>query len=182
MNRFNNSLAKWVAAAAVATGCATAAPVKPSTSFDGAPEWYNDVPAMCGVGSAKHRGVRDLTREASVTAARKDLAKQIQVKIQGMLKDYARQGEAEGKEFAEQDQTRVSRDLVDANMSGTRVVKSAMIEGELYSMVCLDVNAFAGALQNMKQLSNQAQAFLKARADAAFDDMDKQLDKQNAQK
>ena len=99
-----------------------------------------------------------------------------------MLKDYARQGEAEGKEFSEQDQTRVSRDLVNANMSGTRVVKSAMVDGELYSMVCLDVNAFAGALQNMKQLSTQAQAYLKARSDAAFDDLDKQLEKQDAQK
>jgi len=176
MNAYGKSLVK-LAVAACAAGCASA-PAKPNTSFDGAPDWYNDVPALCGVGSATHRGVRDLTREASVAAARKDLAKQVQVKIQGMLKDYARQGVAEGKEFSEQDQTRVTRDIVDANMSGTRVVKSDMKDGELYSMVCLDVNAFAGALQNMKQLSSQAQAYLKQRADAAFEDLDKQLAKQ----
>jgi len=174
----SRSLLPSLALALAAVGCASA-PSKPNTTFDGAPEWYNNPPALCGVGSATHRGVRDLTREASVAAARKDLAKQIQVKIQGMLKDYARQGETEGKEFSEQDQTRVTRDIVDANLSGTRVVKSGMVEGELYSMVCLDVNAFGTALQGMKQLSSQAQAYLKQRADAEFADLDKQLDKIN---
>jgi len=133
------------------------------------------------VGSAKHRGVRDLTHEASIAAARKKLAAQVQVTIQGMLKDYARQGEAEGKEFSEQDQSRVTREIVDANMSGTRVVKTSMVDGELYSMVCLDTAAFSNALQNMKQLSNQAQAYLKQRADKEFSDLDKQLDRQRAQ-
>jgi hypothetical protein len=169
------------AAALVAlAGCASTPVVDQNTSFADAPEWYDNVPAMCGVGSAKHRGVRDLTREAAVSSARRDLAKQVQVRMQGMLKDYARQGEAEGREFSEQDQVRVSRDIVDANLSGTRVVKTAMVESELYAMVCLDPQGFADQLAAMKTLSAKAQDYLKRRADAEFEELDKQLEKLNS--
>ena len=47
------------------------------------------------------------------------LARQLQTKVEGMLKDYQESGEAKEKDFTEELTTRVSRQIVDTTLVGT---------------------------------------------------------------
>ena len=149
----------------------------PETTFPGAPAWYDTPIAGCGVGSAKHRGNRNLTKEAATSRARRDLAAQLKAKVQGMVKDYAAMGEAEGKEFSEELVTSVGRQVVDQTLVGTRVANAALIGAEMYVNVCLDPEAFADAFDRMNELDGKARVALKKRAKAEFADLDAQLEK-----
>ena len=73
-----------------------------------APEWFLDVPAqdgfIYGVGMAKKQNP-SLARDAAVARARSDVAGQVQVRVQGMLRDFMQEsgvGEnAQALEFTE---------------------------------------------------------------------------------
>lgn len=151
--------------------------VRESQTFPDAPGWYDNPIAGCGVGSAKHRGNRNLTRDAAAARARRDLAAQLKSKVQGMVKDYAAMGEAEGKEFTEELVTSVGRQITDTTLVGTRVANTKLVGNEMYVNVCLDPATFADAFDKMNELSGKARAALKARAQAEFADLDAQLDK-----
>jgi hypothetical protein len=149
-------------------------------TFGDAPEWYDNPTKGCGVGSAKHRGIRDLTRKAAVSSARDDLGRNLKSVVQGMIKQYQSAGEAEGKEFAEELQTRVTRSVVDQTLVGTRTVATAMRNNEFYAMVCLDPETFADAFDRMKELDGKQKAALKKRAEKEFEDLDAQIEKLRA--
>lgn len=155
--------------------CGGAAPAE--TTFPGAPSWYDNPIAGCGVGSAKHRGNRNLTKEAATSRARRDLAAQLKAKVQGMVKDYSAMGEAEGKEFSEELVTSVGRQIVDQTLVGTRVTNSKLVGSEMYVNVCLDPATFADAFDKMNELSGKAREALKKRSQAEFADLDAQLAK-----
>ena len=146
-------------------------------TFGDAPSWYDSVPKGCGVGSAKHRGLKDMTRKAAVASAREELAGQIEATTQGMMKTFQQQGETEGEGFAEDLQTRVSREIVDQTMVGTRVTATELIDSEFYAMVCLDPETFADAFDRMKDLSTKQRDALRKRAKAEFKDLDAQISK-----
>ena len=155
--------------------CGGAAPAE--TTFPGAPSWYDNPIAGCGVGSAKHRGNRNLTKEAATSRARRDLAAQLKANVQGMVKDYAAMGEAEGKEFSEELVTSVGRQIVDQTLVGTRVANSKLVGSEMYVNVCLDPATFADAFDKMNELDGKAREALKKRSQAEFADLDAQLAK-----
>lgn len=155
--------------------CGGAAPAE--TTFPGAPAWYDNPIAGCGVGSAKHRGNRNLTKEAATSRARRDLAAQLKAKVQGMVKDYSAMGEAEGKEFSEELVTSVGRQIVDQTLVGTRVAAQALVGSEMYVNVCLDPATFSDAFDKMNELDGKAREALKKRAKAEFADLDAQLAK-----
>ncbi len=145
-----------------------------------APEWFDNPIDGCGVGSATHRGVRSLTRDAAVTNARADLAKQVKTHVATMLKTYAEQGSSDNQEFSEELQTRVTRDVTDMGLHGTKVAKTQLMDGEMYAVVCLDPETFASAFDRMNDLSKKAREALKKRAQAEFKDLDAQIEKLRA--
>ena len=145
-----------------------------------APEWFDNPLEGCGVGSATHRGVRSLTRDAAVTNARADLAKQIKTHVASMLKTYAEQGSSDNQEFSEELQTRVTRDVTDMGLHGTKVAKTQLMDGEMYAVVCLDPETFASAFDRMNDLSKKAREALKKRAQAEFKDLAAQIEKLRA--
>ena len=159
--------------------CGGAAPAE--TTFPGAPSWYDNPTPGCGVGSAKHRGNRNLTKEAATSRARRDLAAQLKAKVQGMVKDYAAMGEAEGKEFSEELVTSVGRQIVDQTLVGTVVRNQKLVSTEMYVNVCLDPAIFANAFEQMNELSSKARVALKKRAQAEFADLDAQLEKNKSE-
>lgn len=148
-----------------------------SSTFEQAPRWFDNPEKGCGVGSAKHRGIKNLTRKAAVQSARDDLARQLKTQIQGMVKQYAQAGETDGKQMAEELQTSVSRSIVNEALIGTRVAVTAMQGEEFYSMVCLDPETFGGIFDRMKELSQKQRVALKNRAKIEFQDLDKQIEK-----
>ena len=150
---------------------------KPSTGFSDEPAWVTNPIKGCGVGSSKDRGIRDLTRKAAIASARDDLARQLKMTVQGMIKQYKAMGETEGKEFAEEQTTQVSRNMVNTTMVGSIVKRTGMVKRNYYAMVCLDPETFADAFDKMNEMGNKMRAALKKRAKAEFADLDKQLEK-----
>jgi len=142
-----------------------------------APDWVDNPEKGCGVGTTKYRGNRGLARDAAVGRARNDLARQIETTNQSMLKDYASQGETDGEDFTEELITQVIRQVTDMTLAGTRVVKTRIQQDEFFALVCLDVETFANAFDEMSQLSTKARAALNKRAKAEFKDLDANIAK-----
>ena len=149
----------------------------PNSGFPGEPSWVTNPIKGCGVGSAQFRGNLSLARTAAIGDARSDLARQLKIRVQGMLKTYQAMGEAEGKEFNEEQTTNVSRQIVDTTLVGTIPKKNARVGKTYYSTVCIDPSAFADAFDQMNNMSQKMRSALKKRAKAEFADLDKQLER-----
>lgn len=144
------------------------------------PGWVGNPPKGCAAGSSKLRGIKDIARKAAVASARDELARQLKTHVAGMIKTYQNSAEAEGQQMAEEDITAVSRQVVDQTMVGTRTVRTQIMEGEMYGLVCLDTETFSGAFDKMNKMNDKMKTALKKRADAEFKDMDKQIEKLRA--
>jgi len=121
-----------------------------------------------------------MARTTALSRARADLARNLETRVQAMIKDYQSQGEDTGKEFTEERVVQVSRQLTDQSLTGTRVVESFLTKEEPrdhYSLVCIDAKSFGDLVQQMNSLSQTARDALKKRAEAEFSDMDTQLEK-----
>lgn len=150
-----------------------------SRSFDDVPEWVDSPPVGCGVGSTKYRGNRSIAREAATTRARADLARQVEILVQGMLKDYQAQGEAAGKDFTEERVTSVSRQLTEQSLKGSRPIANYLTTQEpreFYSLICLDPAGLAKVMETSTALSGNEREGLKSRAEAEMAEMETQLD------
>ena len=149
------------------------------------PGWYMTPPAGCGVGTGRYQGQLQTARNAAVSQARTDLARQLEVKIEGMIKQYAEQGTTEGEEFAESLITDVSRDIVNTTLVGTVVRNGEIMEVDgaenFVAMVCLDPETFADAFDRMNKMSGKMRKALKERAKAEFDDLDAQIQRLESQ-
>ena len=164
--------------AAVSFGCGGAA--SPRADSDDLPSWVLNPPALCASGIQKFRGNLGMAKTGAVAKGRDALARQFQVKVQGMLKSYQAEGGTEKGDFSEEDLTQVSRQLVDLSLTGTKARFVKLGKGDpqqLYALVCADFASMDKALNDMKQLGAKARAALKQRAKAEFDDLDKQLEK-----
>jgi hypothetical protein len=179
VHMFRTSFNLLVAAlAAVSFGCGGAA--SPKADSDDLPSWVLNPPALCASGIQKFRGNLGMAKTGAVAKGRDALARQFQVKVQGMLKSYQAEGGTDKGDFSEEDLTQVSRQLVDLSLTGTKARFVKLGKGDpqqLYALVCADFASMDKALNDMKQLGAKARAALKQRAKAEFDDLDKQLEK-----
>jgi hypothetical protein len=141
------------------------------------PKWYMDPAKGCAAASAEHQGMLEMTKKLATSRATDDLARQLETRVEGMIKDYMAQGQAEGEGFAEMDSTLVSRTIVATTVNGVVPTKYDMIDNQFYVLVCLDTKTFADAFDKMSQLSSKQREALKARAKKEFDDLDSQLER-----
>ena len=167
-----------IASACLAFGCGGTDAPKADT--EDLPGWVLNPPALCATGIQKYRGNLGLAKSGAVAKGRDALARQFQVRVQGMLKSYQAEGGTTKGDFSEEDMTQVSRQLVDLSLTGTSAKKVQLGEGDpqqMYALVCADFSAMDKALSEMKQLGAKAREALKQRAKAEFDDLDAQLEK-----
>ncbi|MFB6263613.1 MAG: hypothetical protein ABEL76_08325 [Bradymonadaceae bacterium] len=146
------------------------------------PKWARQPPKGCAAGIVKYRGNTGMARNASIGRARDEFARKLETTVQGMLKDYTKQGTADGESFTEAQIEQTSRQIVDQKLVGTRVVKSVLWktpEGKKnhVSLVCLEPGTLSKAFKQMENLSDAQRKALEKRAEKAFDDLDKQLKK-----
>ena len=144
------------------------------------PKWALTPPGACGVGISKVRGNLGMAQKTSEARGRDALARQLQTKVQGMIKDYQQSGEAEAKDFTEELTTQVSRQLVDTTLIGTSTRLAHVSDDtpqQYFALVCLQPEAFIGAFEKMNELSGKQRQALKQRAALEFEDLDKQLQK-----
>ena len=164
--KLSKSLALTLAAAGLAAGCASTEP-----AIAGAPDWFGAPTKGCGTAVAKMHGNLGLAQTTAIDRARVQLSKNLNVEVQGLLKDYQDTGESDGKDFNEEKTTNVIRTLVDRDLSGSFPVQGKLIGNQFYSMVCMDPEYYGKMFDQMASLSQKDRAALKARADAAHDEL-----------
>jgi hypothetical protein len=170
----------------VFTGCGGGGPEPMddiiSNELDGAPEWVikargdNDK-MIYGVGSAGGSKNVALMRSTALGRARTEIARQLDLKVKSMLKDY--QSTTTGGEYFgeaandEQHIEDVSKQITDLNLSGTRQEEIWISKTEtIYVLVSLDIESFQKAVNGMTQLNEQIRSAVVERADKAFAELD----------
>ena len=164
--KLSNAFALTLAAAGLAAGCAST-----EAAIPGAPDWFGAPTKGCGTAVAKMHGNLGLAQTAAIDRARAQLAKNLNVEVTALLKDYQDSGESDGKDFNEEKTTNTIRTLVDRELSGSFPVQGKLVGKEFYSMVCMDPAFYGKMFDDMKALSQKDRAALTARAEAAHDEL-----------
>lgn len=133
------------------TGCASApAKVTPvaecvfPNSDKPAPLWVCDGPvegvSVSAVGSASKTGAgHEFMKQMAATAARVQLAQNMKVQVQNMIKQYAETTGAGDKETVDRVNTSVTKQITDQTLTGTKIFRTAIgPDGTLYALVGLD--------------------------------------------
>jgi hypothetical protein len=162
--------------ASALVGCGGTAEVMNSSGID-VPDWVMNQAKGCGVGSAKIRGSNiGNARDFSAERARADLAAQLETKVKRVVKDYAEEGETDGKDFNEELIRKAAISVVDTTLNGTSVDKFEARGQNAYALVCLDVETFANIFDQMNSLGQKQRKALRKRAENAWDDLDKRTE------
>lgn len=131
------------------------------------PEWFLNQPPLCGVGVQKVRGNVGSAKKFAQANARDDLSRQLETKVKSMIEQYNQEGGNQDGEISEELATSASVSLSKQTINGSVPKKTALKEGQLYSLVCLEPGALENAIDKMKSLGEAQRRALKRRADAA---------------
>lgn len=139
---------------------------------------------ICGVGSVGSTRNAGLARSGAISRARTEIARTLNVEVEAMVKDYQATttgGERFGSAAADDQHLEdVSRQITEATLSGTQLVDSWISEsGTFYALVALDIEQFKGAVAQMKNLAESVRTAVIQRADRAFEDLDRQIEKRH---
>lgn len=160
-----------------------------AAEFEGAPKWVmiggsGNPQEICAAGSIGGTRNPSMAKNAAVGKGRDELARILEVKVQSMLKSYMSTTTG-GEEFGtaandEQHIVDVSKQITQTTLSGTEQKDSWISNsGTFYALVCMDLNKFSGAIQNMGQLSENIRKAVVERAEKAFDELSKEIEKNN---
>lgn len=137
---------------------------------------------LYGVGISQGINNESLARQASDGRARTELAKNLQVTIQAMLKDYQASTTAGDMKKSSEEQyvESTSKTIVDTTLSGVEIVDrwKAPDSDSYYSLAKLSADDLKKNLDSMKELDAAVRDYVKANAAKAFEDLDKNIDKQ----
>jgi hypothetical protein len=155
-------------------------------SHEAAPGWICDQPVdgipVAGMGSAtKSDAGYDFMKQMAATGARLQLAQNMRVQMQNMIKQYVETTGAASKETVDRVNTSVTRQITDQSLQGTRIVRSITgPDGTLYVLVGLDE---AGAQQLTEaaiktSMNNDQAAWQQFRAQKGQDELAADIAKQ----
>ena len=169
--------------ALVVAGCGSApAATAPVTAQEAAlptaPDWVDELPpedALWGIGMAKLQN-ESLAQQAATSRARRAVAEQLSVLVQGMLTDYAREAGTISDSTSIQLVESVGRDVVSNSLSGAAPnARKRMPDGTWWIRVSLqkaDAKKVAASA-----IDSEAARFADFKAQEALKMLDAQLDK-----
>jgi hypothetical protein len=133
-----------------------------------------------GRGEASNIGNHSLLATTADNRALADLAKTFRVGVQALMRDYAASTSAADQEGSEQHVEAVQKTVVNETLSGVQISDRCEIRdtGVFYSLARLDVNAFTTAIDKHKELGQKMKEYVKANAEKAFGELDKEIEKQ----
>ena len=160
-----------------------------AAEFEGAPKWVlmggsGNSQEICSMGSVGGTRNPSLARTSAIGRGRTELARMLNTKVQAMLKDY-QSTTTGGDQFGtaandEQHIVDVAKQITDTTLAGTEQRDSWISNsGTFYALVCMDVNKFSGAINNMGQLSESIRKAVVERAEKAFDELSQEIEKKN---
>lgn len=149
MSKFSSALLVSIVALGL-SACQTEAPkaVAAECVFPGsdkpAPLWVCDAPvegmAVGAVGSAQKTAAgHDFQKQMGATAARVQLAQNMKVQVQNMIKQYVETTGAASAETVDKVNTSVTKQITNETLKGTKIFRTAEgPDGTLYVLVGLD--------------------------------------------
>ena len=156
-------------------GCKST-PASASQRDPGQPDWAEETPphdAFWGIGVAKLQN-EGLAQQAATSRARRAVAAQLNVLVQGMLTDYAREAGTLNNASSIQFIESVGRDLINANLSGaTPNATKRMPDGTWWVRVSLLERDAKNAIN--KAIDNEAARFADFKAQEALRQMDSRI-------
>lgn len=154
------------------------APTPSSTVDPNVPEWLDELQPedeLWGIGSAKLQN-DNLARQAAGSRARREIASQLSVQVQGMLTDYAREAGTLNNSTSLQLVESVGRELVNQNLSGAIPnAQKRTPDGTWWVRVALK-KADASKLVN-NAVENEVSRYADFKAQEALKLLDANLDK-----
>jgi hypothetical protein len=163
---------------ALAMGCGSSPASPPQQAAPTAPDWLEEIApedAFWGIGQAKLQN-ESLAMETAESRARRAVAAQIGIMVQGMLTDYAKESGLAENSRSIQSIERIGRDLVNMNISGaTPNARKRMPDGTWWVRVSVrkaDAQKSIGAV-----VDNEMADFAEFKADQALKALDAQLGK-----
>ena len=156
-----------------------------ANEFANAPRWVLN-PEMEGglaaVGSAKigKAGIQ-FARTEALANARDELARQLQVKVKNMVKNFTQQIGVGDEQTVDKVSVQVSKQVTSTVLQGSKQ-KDMWISpsGELYVLVVLDPAAVKQAVKEstLSSLKNERALWQKFQAKKAYEELDKEIEKE----
>jgi hypothetical protein len=146
------------------------------------PEWYTNVPQDPNyLFAANTQTSQDmqLATDKATEAARADIARQLQVKIEGLQKRFSEETGTSNDAQLLQMFTQAEKTVVDETLTGSRVKNQKIVkDGNLwrsYVLVEYPIGAANEAL--MQQIKSNNQMYTRFRASQAFKELQEEVDK-----
>jgi hypothetical protein len=133
------------------------------------PKWVMAQPPLCGVGIQKFLGNLGASKTAAETSARADLSRQLETKIQDMVKSYNAEGGTADGDFSEEETRMATTAASKQTLSGSRpkAAHFSQTDKQYYSLVCLDPGVFSDVFNKMNELNSVKREALRKRAQKA---------------
>ena len=180
-----NRLTNWTVMAVsvmILAGCAPAPVVEIAKPVADLPEWFlnkpNDPNMIFGVGSGTSSRMQ-IARDKASQSARFDLAQAIEVKFDGLQKQFTEEiGSGEGSELLEYF-VQATKAVVSTVMTGATVDKSKIMQkGDqyiAYALMSMNVSSSNQAL--LDKLKQQENMYTRFRASETFKEMEAETEK-----
>ena len=147
--------------------------------LDGAPKWAKGAceaglpnkKAICGAAAVAAMTDISLARSAAEGRARTALARNLQVHLRAILRDYkaGTSAGAEAQSATEQHIRDAAEQVTETTLSGTRLEDTWISNaGTFWALVVLDTESFKDSVQNMRQLDEAMRTAIIERADKSF--------------
>jgi hypothetical protein len=132
-----------------------------------------------GRGESSNIGNHSLLATTADNRALGDLAKTFRVGVQALMRDYMASTSASDQEGSEQHVENVQKTVVNESLSGVQITDRCDVgaKGVFYSLAKLDVNAFTTAIDKHKELSQKMKEYVRANAEKAFGELDREIEK-----
>lgn len=156
---------------------------------EAAPGWVCDQPVegipVAAMGSAaKSDAGHDFMKQMAATGARVQLAQNMKVQVQNMIKQYVETTGAASKETVDRVNTSVTKQITDQSLQGTKILRSITgPDGTLYVLVGLD-EAGAQKLTEVAiktSMGNDQAAWQQFRAQKGQDELAAEIAKQRVE-
>ena len=149
---------------------------KPSASL---PPWVINTPLGCGLGSLQVNGSISLAKSGAIAKGRADLARQIQTRIENVIKSYRSEGGGQ-QDFSEELMTQVSQQSSRALLQGTKERKSYIEPGQpsiYYVLVCYEAQQKSSLIQSLSIIPKRHRKSIQVRAESAFKELESLMKK-----
>jgi hypothetical protein len=175
------------AAVVFSTGCGSSQTVLPKTDVGDMPEWFTTPPSDPDfLFGAKTETSTDMQMavDKATTAARADISRQLEVKMQGLEKQFKEEvGTGDNTTFLGQF-TQATKSVTSQTLTGSKVKQNKILKDgnkfRAYVLVEYPIGAANKAL--MEKIKQNQELYTRFRAGQAFEDLDKSVKEYEASK